>query len=251
MAEGKLFIIGAGPGDPELLTIKASRCLEVCDVLFHDASIAEEILCFAPEGTEKISLSNESDGETISKAAMDEIIKAVKAGKTVGVLLEGDPFIFGVGAEVARKAVEAGCKFELVPGITSASAAAVYAGIPLTYRGYASTLGFAIGHSSLNRRYTDIDWPRVAIGMQTLIFFINEDSLSMVIEKLLANGRDPRTPAAIVSSGTRKDQSTIAGNLGELRSMTEDERQIKKIPMPAVLIVGDVVGLRQELKWFE
>ena len=167
------------------------------------------------------------------------------------MLLEGDPFIFGTGAEVARKAVSAGLKFELVPGITSASAAAVYAGIPLTYRGYASTLAFAIGHSSLNRRYTDVDWPRVAVGMQTLVFFINEESLPMVIEKLLANGRDPRTPAAIVSSGTRKDQSTIAGTLGELRAMTEDERESAKIPMPAVLIVGDVVGLRSELKWFE
>lgn len=251
MAEGNLYIIGAGPGDPELLTIKASRCLEVCDVLYHDASVAPEILSFAPEGAEKISLSDESDGETISKSAMDDIIKAVKDGKAVGVLLEGDPFIFGVGAEVARKAVEAGCKFELVPGITSASAAAVYAGIPLTYRGYASTLAFAIGHSSLNRRYTDIDWPRVAIGMQTLVFFINEESLPMVIEKLLEHGRDPRTPAAIVSAGTCKNQSTIASTLRELRAMTEQEKQNREIPMPAVLIVGDVVGLRQELKWFE
>ena len=175
----------------------------------------------------------------------------VKSGKKVAVLLEGDPFIFGTGAEVARKAVEAGCKFELVPGITSASAAAIYAGIPLTYRGYASTLAFAIGHSNLNRRYTDVDWPRVALGMQTLVFFINEESLAMVIEKLLEHGRDPRTPAAIVSAGTRKNQSTIASTLRELRAMTEQDKQAREIPMPAVLIVGDVVGLRSELKWFE
>ena len=250
MAEGKLYIIGAGPGDPELLTIKAARLLEECDVMFHDEPMAEELLAYAKKA-KLVSLSGESDGETISAEAVKAVIEAVKSGKSVAVLLEGDPFIFGIGAEVARKAVAAGCKFELVPGITSASAAAIYAGIPLTYRGYASTLAFAIGHSSLNRRYTDIDWPRVAIGMQTLVFFINEESLSMVIEKLIANGRDPRTPAAIVSSGTRKDQSTIAGTLGELRAMTEDERQNAKIPMPAVLIVGDVVGLRSELKWFE
>ena len=189
MAEGKLYIIGVGPGDPELLTIKASRCMEMCDVLYHDASISEEILCFAPKTTEKIPLSDEGDGETISFEDVKAVIDSVKEGKKVGVLLEGDPFIFGIGAEVARKAVSAGLKFELVPGITSASAAAVYAGIPLTYRGYASTLAFAIGHSSLNRRYTDVDWPRVAVGMQTLVFFINEESLPMVIEKLLANGR--------------------------------------------------------------
>ena len=250
MAEGKLYIIGAGPGDPELLTIKAARLLEECDVMFHDEPMAEELLAYAKKA-KLVSLSGESDGETISAEAVKAVIEAVKSGKSVAVLLEGDPFIFGIGAEVARKAVSAGCNFELVPGITSASAAAIYAGIPLTYRGYASTLAFAIGHSSLNKRYTDIDWPRVAIGMQTLVFFINEESLSMVIEKLIANGRDPRTPAAIVSSGTRKDQSTIAGTLGELRAMTEDERQNAKIPMPAVLIVGDVVGLRSELKWFE
>ena len=250
MAEGKLYIIGAGPGDPELLTIKAVRLLEECDVVYHDEPMAEELLAYAKKA-ELVSLSGESDGETISAEAVKAVIEAVKSGKSVAVLLEGDPFIFGIGAEVARKAVFAGCNFELVPGITSASAAAIYAGIPLTYRGYASTLAFAIGHSSLNKRYTDIDWPRVAIGMQTLVFFINEESLSMVIEKLIANGRDPRTPAAIVSSGTRKDQSTIAGTLGELRAMTEDERQNTNIPMPAVLIVGDVVGLRSELKWFE
>ena len=250
MAEGKLYIIGAGPGDPELLTIKASRCLNSCDVIYHDASISGEILDLRAAGTDLVALP-EGDGESVSLEAVESIIKAVKAGKTVSVLLEGDPFIFGIGADVARKAVAAGCKFELVPGITSASAAAIYAGIPLTYRGYASTLAFAIGHSSLNRRYTDVDWPRVALGMQTLVFFINEDSLPMVIEKLLEHGRDPRTPAAIVSAGTCKNQSTIASTLRELRAMTEQEKQTREIPMPAVLIVGDVVGLRQELRWFE
>ena len=139
MAEGKLYIIGAGPGDPELLTIKAVRLLKECDVVYHDEPMAEELLAYAKKA-ELVSLSDESDGETISAEAVKAVIEAVKSGKSVAVLLEGDPFIFGIGAEVARKAVAAGCKFELVPGITSASAAAIYAGIPLTYRGYASTL---------------------------------------------------------------------------------------------------------------
>ena len=248
MPEGKIYIIGAGPGDPELLTIKAVRCLQECSVVFHEEGIAPEIL----ENAKKeavLEVLESGDGTSMEKEPLQKILGAALKGETVGVVLEGDPFIFGQGAEIAREAAKNGLKFVPIPGITSASAAAVYAGIPLTYRGYASTLAFAIGHSDLNRRYTDVDWARVALGMQTLVFFINADSLAMVIENLLNYGRDARTPAAIVSLGTRRGQRTMATTLGELNAMNETE--IKAVPMPAVLIVGDVVGLRQELKWFE
>ncbi len=250
MNTGFVYIIGAGPGDPELITVKGINCLKKCDVVFYDASVESSLTKQAGSNAELIKVS-----ETITNnpLLLDElnkhIIKFAKEGKTVGVLQEGDPFIFGLGAEIARAVVSENINFAVVPGITSAIAAAAYAGIPLTFRGYSSTLAFATGHTDLNKKYTDVDWEKVAAGVSTLVFFMGLDNLDMIVKKLIENGRDPRTPLAIVSCGTTAEQETLSSTLGEIAELIEKENI--KVKVPAIIVIGDVVGLRNELNWFK
>ncbi len=250
MTIGFVYIIGAGPGDPELITVKGINCLKKCDVVFYDASVESSLTKQAGSNAELIKVS-----ETITNnpLLLDElnkhIIKFAKEGKTVGVLQEGDPFIFGLGAEIARAVVSENINFAVVPGITSAIAAAAYAGIPLTFRGYSSTLAFATGHTDLNKKYTDVDWEKVAAGVSTLVFFMGLDNLDMIVKKLIENGRDPRTPLAIVSCGTTAEQETLSSTLGEIAELIEKENI--KVKVPAIIVIGDVVGLRNELNWFK
>jgi len=250
MTIGFVYIIGAGPGDPELITVKGINCLKKCDVVFYDASVESSLAKQAGANAELIKVS-----ETITNnpLLLDElnkhIIKFAKEGKTVGVLQEGDPFIFGLGAEIARAVVSENINFAVVPGITSAIAAAAYAGIPLTFRGYSSTLAFATGHTDLNKKYTDVDWEKVAAGVSTLVFFMGLDNLDMIVKKLIENGRDPRTPLAIVSCGTTAEQETLSSTLGEIAELIEKENI--KVKVPAIIVIGDVVGLRNELNWFK
>lgn len=247
---GCVYIIGAGPGDPELITVKGFKALRKCTVVFYDATVAQYIIDHCRRDAQLIRME---ETLTDNPALMDEmnarIIAAAKAGHTVGVLQEGDPFIFGLGAETAREAARHHIPFYVIPGITSAIAAAAYAGIPLTYRGYSSTVAFATGHTDLNKKYTDVDWAKVATGIATLVVFMGLDNLRMIVQKMIEHGRDPRTPTAIVCCGTTPEQHTIAATLGEIaRRVAEDELHVK---MPAIIIIGDVVGLRDELNWFE
>ena len=249
-SKGFVYIIGAGPGDPELITVKGINCLKKCDVVFYDATVENSLTKQAGSAAELIKVS-----ETITNnpLLLDElnkhIIKFAKEGKTVGVLQEGDPFIFGLGAEIARAVVSENINFAVVPGITSAIAAAAYAGIPLTFRGYSSTLAFATGHTDLNKKYTDVDWEKVAAGVSTLVFFMGLDNLNMIVKKLIENGRDPRMPLAIVSCGTTAEQETLSSTLGEIAELIEKENI--KVKVPAIIVIGDVVGLRNELNWFK
>jgi len=250
MSNARVYIIGAGPGDPELITIKGYKCIRACDVVFHDTSVDPYILEHCRKGTTRIRIEDSiSDDPLLLDKMNAQIIAAVRAGQIVGVVQEGDPFIFGLGAEIARAAAKEGIPFEVVPGITSAIAAAAYAGIPLTYRGYSSTLAFATGHTDLNKQYTDVDWQKVATGMQTLVVFMGVSNLAMIVHKMIEHGRDPRTPTAIVSCGTTRAQSTIASTLGEIAELIKNEKL--QVKMPAIIVIGDVVGLRDELNWFE
>ena len=250
MTTGFVYIIGAGPGDPELITVKGINCLKKCDVVFYDATVENSLAKQAGSDAELIKVSETITNNPLLLDELNEqIIKYAKNGKTVGVLQEGDPFIFGLGAEIARAVVSENINFAVVPGITSAIAAAAYAGIPLTFRGYSSTLAFATGHTDLNKKYTDMDWEKVAAGVSTLVFFMGLDNLDMIVKKLIENGRDPRTPLAIVSCGTTDEQETLSSNLGEIAELIEKENI--KVKVPAIIVIGDVVGLRNELNWFK
>lgn len=250
MPQGFLYIIGAGPGDPELVTVKALKCIKKCDVIFYDATVDLSLFEECKDTVELIRISETiTDNPVLPDELNKQIIMKAREGNTVGIVQEGDPFIFGLGAEIGRAASRENIPFGLVPGITSAIAAAAYAGIPLTYRGYSSTLVFATGHTDLNKKYADVDWQKVATGVSTLVFFMGIDNLKMIVDKMIEHGRDPRTPAAIVSCGTQATQETIASTLGEIAAKVElDEVCIK---VPAIIIIGDVVGLRDELNWFE
>lgn len=250
MAHGTVYIIGAGPGDPDLITLKGIKCIQICDVLFHDQTVAESLLSEAPETAEVITIHDTiTEDPTMLEQLNTRIIAYAKEGKDVGIVAEGDPFIFGLGAEIAREVSTHNIPFIVIPGITSAIAAAAYAGIPLTFRGYSSTMAFATGHTDLNKKYTDVDWQKVATGISTLVFFMGLSNLSMIVQNLMAHGRDRRTPAAIVSKGTTEEQKTIVSTLGGIASMIETENI--DVPVPAIIIVGDVVGLHNELNWFE
>jgi len=250
MNTGFVYIIGAGPGDPELITVKGINCLKKCNVVFYDASVESSLAEQAGANAELIKISETiTNNPSLLDELNEQIIKFAKNGKIVGVLQEGDPFIFGLGAEIARAAVNQKIKFAVVPGITSAIAAAAYAGIPLTFRGYSSTLAFATGHTDLNKKYTDVDWEKVACGVSTMVFFMGLDNLDMIVKKLTENGRDERTPIAIVSCGTTNEQETLSSTIGEISEMIK-EKNIK-VKVPAIIVIGDVVGLRDELNWFK
>jgi len=228
MKTGFVYIIGAGPGDPELITVKGINCLKKCNVVFYDASVESSLAEQAGPNAELIKISETiTNNPSLLDELNEQIIKFAKDGKTVGVLQEGDPFIFGLGAEIARAAVNQKIKFAVVPGITSAIAAAAYAGIPLTFRGYSSTLAFATGHTDLNKKYTDVDWEKVACGVSTMVFFMGLDNLC----------------------GTTDEQETLSSTLGEIAEMIK-EKNIK-VKVPAIIVIGDVVGLRDELNWFK
>jgi uroporphyrinogen III methyltransferase / synthase len=250
MAHGTVYIIGAGPGDPDLITCKGLKCIQECDVLFHDRSVSPALLREAPETAETIAIVDTiTDEPTMLDRLNKRIVSYAIEGKKVGVVAEGDPFIFGLGAEIAREVSHHKIPFVVIPGVTSAIAAAAYAGIPLTFRGYSSTMAFATGHTDLNKKYTDVDWQKVATGISTLVFFMGLSNLSMIVQNLITHGRDRRTPAAIVSKGTTDEQKTIVSTLGGIASMIETENI--DVPVPAIIIVGDVVGLHNELNWFE
>lgn len=249
-AQGCVYIIGAGPGDPELITIKGFKAIRKCSVVFYDATVAPYIIDHAPPGAQRICMEETlTDNPQLMEEMNARIIAAAQAGHTVGLVQEGDPFIFGLGAETARAAARHHIPFYVIPGITSAIAAAAYAGIPLTYRGYSSTVAFATGHTDLNKKYTDVDWGKVATGISTLVVFMGVSNLRMIVQKMIEHGRDPRTPAAIVSCGTTAQQHTLASTLGDIA--TRVERDDLKVNMPAIIIIGDVVGLHDELRWFE
>ena len=247
---GFVYIIGAGPGDPELITLKGLNCLKKCSVIFYDATVELALSKHADKSAELICISDTiTDNPLLLDELNSQVIEHARQGKIVGVLQEGDPFIFGLGAEIARAAASEKIKFAVVPGITSAIAAAAYAGIPLTFRGYSSTLAFATGHTDLNKKYTDLDWEKVAAGVSTMVFFMGLDNLNMIVQKLIDNGRDSRTPIAIVSCGTTDEQETLSSTLGEIAEVIEKEKIIVKVP--AIIVIGDVVGLRDELNWFK
>ena len=248
--EGVVYIIGAGPGDPELVTVRGVNLLKRCDVVFHDAAIDPAIVAHCRKNATRIPIAETiTDNPSLLDTLNADIAAHARRGKAVAVLQEGDPFIFGLGAEIALAAARAKIRFEVVPGITAAIAAAAYAGIPLTYRGYSSTLAFATGHTDLNKKYTDVDWQKVATGVSTLVVFMGLGNLATIVQKMIAHGRDPRTPVAIVGCGTMAAQQTITGSLAEIAARAEKDDL--HVALPAIVVIGDVVGLRDELNWFE
>jgi uroporphyrinogen III methyltransferase/synthase len=244
---GKVYIIGAGPGDAGLITIKAVDCLRLADVVVYDNLVNEDLLKYAPDHARFIYAGKKGGDHTLSQDAINDLlVQEAQAGNIVARLKGGDPFIFGRGGEEAEKLVEHNIPFEVVPGVSSAIAVPAYAGIPLTHRGFTSTVAFITGHEDPTKDKSDINWQALA-GIGTLVFLMGVKNIAQIVDALTAHGKSPLTPVALIRRGTTPQQEVITGTLDSIVELT----QARKFSPPAILVVGKVVDLRDTLNWFE
>jgi uroporphyrinogen III methyltransferase/synthase len=244
---GKVFIIGAGPGDAGLITLKGMECLKQADVVIYDNLVNEELLKYAPAGIRFIYAGKKGSDHTLSQDAINKLLaREALAGNTVARLKGGDPFIFGRGGEEAEVLAAAGVSFEVVPGVTSAVAVPAYAGIPLTHRKLTSTVAFITGHEDPTKKKSDINWKALS-GIGTLVFLMGVKNIKQIARSLILNGKKPSTPAALIRRGTTSRQEIITGTLADIALLA----QARKFPPPAILVVGPVVDLRKTLHWFD
>ncbi len=245
---GKVYLVGAGPGDPKLITLKGIECLQRADVVIYDLLINVKLLEHCPAHTEKIYGGKMIGEQEERQAEIDGLmIRHAKAGKTVVRLKGGDPFIFGRGGEEALTLVEAGIDFEIVPGITSAIAAPAYAGIPLTHRNYSSSVAFVTGHSAALKADSTIHWQQLATGVDTLVILMGVGHLHEIAERLIQYGRAPDTPISLVHWGTTPQQKTLEGTLADIAEKAE----AVSFRNPAAIVVGNINALREQLGWFD
>ncbi len=245
---GKVFLIGAGPGDPGLLTIKGKEYISRADVVVYDFLAAPALLAHASEKAERIYVGKKGGNHTLSQERINALlVEKAQAGLTVARLKGGDPFIFGRGGEEVEVLINAGIPFEVVPGVTSAIAAPAYAGIPLTHRKFTSTLAFITGHEDPTKNGSGIDWASLAKGIGTLVCFMGVKNLTKITTKLMEHGKDPQTPVALVRWGTTSRQKTVTGTLATI----VEKAQAAGMKSPAIIVVGEVVTLRESMQWFE
>ena len=244
----RVSLVGAGPGDPGLLTLKAARALRSADVLLYDYLASDATVALAPPTCEKIYVGKQAGQHTLSQDAINELIVAkAREGKHVVRLKGGDPFVFGRGAEEAQELQAAGVPFEIIPGITSAIAAPAYAGIPVTHRAHNVAFTVLTGHEDPSKSESTIDWARFADPHQTLVLLMAMGNLQNIAAKLIGHGLPAQTPVAVIREGTRPTQQTLVATLGTIAQ----EVQRAKIGAPAIVIIGDVVGVREQIRWFD
>jgi uroporphyrinogen III methyltransferase/synthase len=248
MNKGKVYLVGAGPGDPGLLTLKGQACIRKADVVVYDYLAAPALLAHAAPGTEMIYVGKKGGDHTLSQEGINRLIVAKAAqGLVVARLKGGDPFIYGRGGEEAEELIAAGIAYEVVPGVTSAVAAPAYAGIPLTHRDYTSTLAFVTGHEDPTKESSQINWAALAAGIGTIVFFMGVKNLPKITAQLTAHGMAADTPVALVRWGTTNRQRTVTGTLATIVDIAREAG----IKAPAIIVVGRVVELRERLRWFE
>jgi uroporphyrin-III C-methyltransferase len=247
MVYGKVFLVGAGPGDPQLLTIKAVKVLKEADVVIYDRLVGEAILCLAPEKAQMIYVGKRSGKHEVPQDQITAlIVEKAKAGGNVVRLKGGDPFIFGRGGEEAEALAEKGIAFEVVPGVSSAVVAPAYAGIPLTHRDFAASVAIITGHRAGDAE-KPVNWVKIAKAVDTMVILMGVESLEGIVGKLLKGGISPDKPAAMIESGTYKQQRALISTLGAIVKEAADN----KIKPPAVIVIGDVANLGRKLAWFK
>lgn len=246
---GKVYLIGAGPGDPTLITIKGMNLLGKAEVVVYDYLASKKLLKHVPEDAELIYAGKRGGVKhTHTQAEINRmLVDHALAGRTVVRLKGGDPFIFGRGGEEIEELVDAGIPFEVVPGVTSATAAATYAGVPITHRGYTSSVAFVTGHEDPTKPNSSIAWDKLATGVGTLVFYMGIKNLPSIAEKLIGFGRDPKTKVAVVRWASTPEQRSVVGSLDTIAEIVKKEG----IKPPALVVVGDVVNLRDKINWFE
>ncbi|MEW6044968.1 MAG: uroporphyrinogen-III C-methyltransferase [Bacillota bacterium] len=249
MAKGIVYLIGAGPGNPKLITVRGLECLRRADVVVYDRLGSAELLReVRPGGAEIIYAGKVAGHHTMRQEEINHLlIRKAEEGKVVARLKGGDPFVFGRGGEEAEALAERGIPFEVIPGITSAIAAPAYAGIPVTYRSCASTFAIVTGHEDPTKERSAVDWARISTGANTIVFLMGLANLQAISRRLTAHGRSPETPVALIRWGSRPDQRTVTGTLA---TITAEAARADLTP-PVVIVVGEVVRLREKLRWFE
>ncbi|MBF0491485.1 MAG: uroporphyrinogen-III C-methyltransferase [Deltaproteobacteria bacterium] len=244
--KGKIYLVGAGPGDKGLLTLKGAQVLSKADLVFYDNLVNPEILEYAPPHANCVYVGKRGLGDKTSQTHIeDQLVQAVQEGKCVIRLKGGDPFLFGRGGEEAERLAQENIPFEIVPGVSSLIAAPAYAGIPLTHRDWSSTLAFVTGYTQENSPYP-IDWPALA-KMQTIVLVMGVKTLQGNCARLLQGGMRGSTPVAIIRWGTTPRQKTY---ISTLEKVADEMQQIKLMP-PVVMVIGEVVKLRSKLCWYE
>lgn len=243
-APGRVYLVGAGPGDPDLLTVKAARLIGQAEVVLYDRLVSDSIMAMIPGTAEKIHVGKARANHSVPQETINQLlVKHAGRGRTVLRLKGGDPFIFGRGGEELETLADAGVEFEVVPGITAASGCSAYAGIPLTHRDHAQSVRFVTGH--LKNNTADLPWKELIHKQQTLVIYMGLLGLPNISQQLIAHGMAPGTPIALVSRGTLAGQQVVVGTLEDIVSRVRES----EVRAPTLLIVGDVVRLRSKLAW--
>jgi uroporphyrinogen III methyltransferase/synthase len=247
-SEGIVYLVGAGPGDAGLFTLRGVELLRSAEVVVYDGLVNPDLLRFAPATAEIICADKHDRSRCVSQEQINALLLAkAQAGKRVVRLKGGDPCMFGRGGEEAEMLAEAGITFELVPGVSSFHAVPAYAGIPLTHRRYNSSVTVVTGHGSPSTPLDRLDWARLAQVPGTLVVLMGLKNLRTITAALIAGGRAPETPAAVISQGTTLRQRTVTGTLATIAALVEQTQ----LSTPAVTVIGEVVNLREKVAWFE
>ena len=247
-ARGFVSLIGAGPGDPGLLTLQGAASLAAADIVVYDYLANPALLAHARPEAEQIYVGKRASAHTRTQDEINTVlVEQAQSGRRVARLKGGDPFVFGRGGEEALALVEAGVSFEVIPGVSSAVAAPAYAGIPITHRGLASSFAVITGHEDPTKGKSAMDWQHLAAGVDTLVFLMSVGHLAQIVEQLIAHGRPAETPVAIVRWATMPSQETVTGSLSDI----VEKVQAVDLKPPAVTVIGQVAALRERLRWFE
>jgi uroporphyrin-III C-methyltransferase/precorrin-2 dehydrogenase/sirohydrochlorin ferrochelatase len=243
---GEVYLVGAGPGDPDLLTLRALRLMHKADVVLYDRLVSPEILLKLRPDAKKIYVGKRSADHAVPQETINEmLVRLAKEGSRVLRLKGGDPFIFGRGGEELESLAAAGIPFQIVPGITAASGCASYAGIPLTHRDYSQSVRFLTGHTKDGR--VPLEWDILVKEQQTLVFYMGLAGLPFICDQLLKHGMSATMPVAIVQQGTTQTQKVVVGNLDRIADLAAEE----ELQAPTIIIIGEVVKLHQSLSWFK
>jgi len=246
MTPSKVYLVGAGPGDPGLLTLKGKQILERADCVVHDFLVNKDLLRLVREDAEMIAVGRRGEADRMRQGEINQLLiaRAVE-GKLVCRLKGGDPYVFGRGGEEAQALANAGIAFEVVPGVSAGYAVPAYAGIPITHRDITSTVTFIAGHEDPEKESSRLDWSQLGTWPGTLVFFMAVRNLPRITQALIEHGRNPATPAAVIQWGSLPDQRVIEGTLADI------VMKASAIMTPAITVIGDVVRLREGLNWFE